>query len=180
MHQLTLQPVLKFIAAQGRAAVTPGDLRQLTGQLRQQLAAKKRQGHNCGAEKLYLRILTTTDFFAGRPRLPCADWLTQINELLVRKNYGYQVQTHPARHPENTFYSHKSPPYQSEPSYDLACYHPAAREHRRGHHGVNGQFSIFYMRCEPMGKRILFGNMQIDDKGKRDWARKTPGAGAAS
>ena len=119
--------------------------------------------------------MTTTDFFAGAARLPCADWLAQINELLVKKNYGYRVKTHRARYPENTFYSQQPMTCQSELAYDLACYHPEAREHHRGHHKSQGLVSIFYMRCEPQAERILFGNMQIDDKGKRDWARKTLG-----
>ena len=53
--------------------------------------------------------------------------------------------------------------------YDLAMYNlgtenpPASLNFH--HYNKRGQAAVHYMRCEPRGREILIGNMQIDNLG---------------
>ena len=114
--------------------------------------------------------MTAKNFFAARDKISRQEVISQVNEILVRKNYVYTAQTHPAKHPRNSFYLHKKSARRAEETYDLALYHSAAQEYRGGHHHHQGHQAVFYMRCEVAGARILFGNLQIDDRGEISWS----------
>ena len=175
MQQLTLQPLLKFITGAPAARITRADLSELQAQVTAQQQAKEQCQQSGAAEKLYLAIFQAHDFFRDTPEISPEKLITQIDKILTENKCAYSVQCHPPRHPKNSFYydGEKAPGINQ--FYDLACYHPMARRHHRGHHQFNNQYSIFYMRCEVTPKGILFGNLQIDDKGEKDWAHKTLG-----
>ena len=171
MHQLTIQPVLKLFATHRRTHLTPGDLAQVKEQLQRKIKNKATQKQNSALEELYFNILTETELTPGAKKIPAAEIIRRVDQVITRHEYGYLDLTHSARHPGNSFYGSKLLHQRRAKGelYDLAFYHPLARQHRRGHHERNNQFSIFYMRCERRPRRILFGNLQIDDKGKENW-----------
>ena len=174
MNELTIRPLAKFIAAQGRTELTAGDLQQLQGQLKRKIAQKEQQGLGIRAEKLYMGILTAQDYFAGRRRITVKELLSQVSTLLIDQNYGYTRKIHWATHSGNSFYGHRTSPGKATPPYDLAFYHVGSPPHS-SHYRNKKQNSVFYMRCEVALERILFGNLQIDDRGREPWRDKALG-----
>ena len=170
MNKITLRPLLKFIASQKRLHFTPGDLAQL-------IASRRRQAWPAGSpaavrEKLYLEVLTAADFFQGRKKISSEELIDAVNKIMVENNFGYQRSRHHAARPKNSFYTDHSARRGVKELYDLAFCHPAARQDRRAHHSHNDQPAVFYVRCELVGNKILFGNLQIDARAPGDWQNK--------
>ena len=175
MKKLTLRPIWKLITTGRGAYITSGAFRELKNQLRRQITTRAARAQNSSREKLYLDILTAKDYFAGRAKISPAELIDEIDTILVEKNYGYRRCPKSASHPSNSFYMNSSPIARGIQLHDLAFFNAAAQKHRQGHHKLDGQYSIFYMRCEANQERILFGNMQVDDRGKEDWTNKALG-----
>ena len=166
MEKYTIRPVLDFIAGQGREYITFGDFQQLLAQFR----SRSTLNASRPAEELYLRILTGRDFFLGRRRIRTEEFISRIDNFLTQNDYVYSPEIHESCCPANSFYTQQQGRGTAAVDvYDLAFYHPGAAARLTGHHMHNNQGDVFYIRCETRGPRILFGNLQIDDKGKHAW-----------
>ena len=169
MENLTIRPLLKFMESLKRDYMCAGDWEQLENKLKNQLRAKKSQGQPTAIDLAYLEIIRqVTEEIAGRVKVANTEIISRVNNIITRSRYAYRKQVHTVRHKDNVFYVTKERSGRTR-SYDLAFYHPQAPAKARGHHEDNAARSVYYMRCEERGTKILIGNMQIDPSSSRDW-----------
>ena len=173
MSALTINPLLKLINFDSREHVKLNDLRQAETKIKNQLARKPANVDRHIEEK-YLEIIAQlkTAFAEENPSAPISKKrLIQLTDKILRaQHFTFRAHKHRAR-TKNVFW-----PPKTAHHYDLAFYNPLSARHRiPTHHKSKGESSVFFMRCENQGEKILFGNLQVDDKDPDYWQDPTVG-----
>ena len=198
MEQYTIQPLRKLLDS-GKDTFNQNDLAQVRAKVintrkRKEASPKHSERFSVFFERKYLEILKTLIARVGSGKITRAELIAQTDEILRAANYFYIKQVHQPAH-DNFFLPdaelHPPPRAQNRnnqavTTYDLAFYNPLSRKNRaENHHEFKDPAqprqkplkSVWYLRAEeyPDERRILFGNMQIDDYDRFGWKKLAVG-----
>ena len=177
MDQVTINPIAQLLRNNPtKATFKFGDLAQVVEKLskaRDKKLKNPKQMHSVVVEQKYIEIIKRVlAELTPKSQITRTTLQARVDQLLRQENLYYVAQKAEKAH-NNFFYRTTEPRTPKDRPYDLALYNlgtaRAPGEEKFHHYNENTQPAVHYMRCEPRGREILFGNMQVDNSSPERW-----------